>query len=113
MHRAWNDRIRQRRSFFLRRIRAIKVGCATRDSLPEFHIHREFDIQRSCERRVATVGCNRDSKARYDVLTSQVADMAYPTLPGGQLRQGTGAKVGLNQSRPASDQDKTQFRGGL
>src|SRR5258705_12777961 len=30
---AWNDPIQQRRSFFLRRVRAIKVGCATRDSL--------------------------------------------------------------------------------
>src|ERR1700730_6024995 len=77
MRRAWNDRIRQRRSFFLRRVRAIKVGCATRDSLAEFHIHGAFHIQRSCERRVATVGCNRDSKARYVVLTSQVADMAW------------------------------------
>jgi hypothetical protein len=70
----WNDPIQQRRLCFLRRVRAIKVGCATRDSLGEFHIHGEFHIQRSCERCVATVGCNRDSKARYHDLIPNLVE---------------------------------------
>jgi hypothetical protein len=41
--------------------------------LGKFHIHGEFHIQRSCERCVATVGCNRDSKARcHDLIPNLV-----------------------------------------
>jgi len=65
----------------LRRVRAIKVGCATRDSLGEFHIHGEFHIQRSCERCVATVGCNRDSKARCHDLILNLGRVRRVTRP--------------------------------
>ena len=55
----------------------LKSGARHAIPLPSFPFMGPSHIQRSCERRVATVGCNRDSKARYVVLTSQVADMAW------------------------------------